>query len=252
MERAQELLAKPHVMPAVVGVSLLVLTIVAALIVQRILKTSLVVAPAYNLTVTGSGSNAVIKATALPDLTNGTEFGYSFWIYQQPGPGAASPRLVLSHPDATGVQMYLDATRNSLSMSVGGASMTPTVPYVPMSRWVHIVAVYANGTVTYFMDGEVANVAPIDTPTSFAGPSGNLTLGGGSNTPGMSGFLGWMGYVTYINFYPSPGLIKRLYRQGPTPTTGFFGMFGMSGYGVRSPVYKINSTPTDNGQNNLM
>jgi len=233
-------LARPKVMATVVGVSLLCLTIVAVLVTRRILKTSLTIKAAFNDIASGNGERVAVKASALPDLSNGAEFGYSLWLYLQPGPGAGADRLVLAHPvDGNGARLALDRDTNSLKFTVTGAEDAPAIKYLPMSRWVHVVAVYANGTLTYFMDGEVHSVHAIDVPLSFAGPTGNLTISGGNNVPGYAGFTGYVGYVSYLNFYPSPGLVKRLYAMGPTPTRGFFSLFGMQGYGVRSPVYKL-------------
>lgn len=235
-----EYLSRPKVMTVVVGVSVLCLTIVAVLVIRRILKTSLTVKAVFNDLVSGTGDKVVIKASKIPDMSNGAEFGYSFWLYLQPGPGADTDRLVLAHPvEGSGVKIFLDRRTNTVKFSASGAKDTPAIQYVPMSRWVHIVAVCANGTLTYYMDGEVHTVHAIDIPLTFAGPKGDLTISGGQNTPGSAGFSGYVGYVSYINFYPSPGLVKRLYNLGPTPTRGFFSMFGMAGYGLRSPVYKL-------------
>ncbi len=240
LARLHAYLAQPRVMTAVVGGSLLCLTIVAVLVIRRVLQTSLVVQPVFNDLASGNGDRVVVKGSSIPDLANGLEFGYSFWLYLQPGPGAVSDRLVFAHPvDGNGCKVYLDRDSNAVRFAVSGASDAPAVKYVPMSRWVHLVAVCANGTLTWFVDGEVHSVHALDVPLTFSGPTGSLTICGGANTVGMSPFQGYCGYVSFMNFYPSPGLVKRMYNLGPTPKTGFFSMFGMAGYGVRSPVYKL-------------
>ena len=150
-----------------------------------------------------------------------------------------------------GVTVVLDPQSNMLMTIIGNGNDQPAIKYVPMSRWVHIVAVYSNGTLTYFMDGEVHSVHSLSsaTVTTFIGPSGNLTISGGAQATGntYSSFQGYVGYLTFINFYPSPGLIKRLYAMGPTPSTSVLNVFGMVGYGVRSPIYQLNNAaPTGN------
>ncbi len=240
-------------MKAVIAVSLLLLTIVTVLVVRRILKTPLVTKIVFKDIVSGSGNKVVVKGSAVPDLSNGTEFGYSFWLYLQPGGGSGKQRFVFAHTSEPqkmgGVRVLLAADSNMLMTIIGDSTDKPAIQYVPMSRWVHVVSVFANGTLTYYMDGEVHSVHAVNTPMTFGGPSGNLTIGGGSAATGglQDSFQGYVGYMSFINFNPSPGLIKRLYAMGPTPTRGFFSMFGMHGYGVRSPVYKINNgAPSSN------
>ena len=236
-------LARPNVMKGVILVSVVLLAIVATLVIRRVLKTSLTVKPVFNDMVSGSGERVVVKAANIPDLSNGSEFGYSFWLYLTPGPGAMNDRLIIAHSTDSGVRISLDRETNSVKFSATGATDTPTIKYVPMSRWVHIVTVYANGTLTFFMDGEVHSVHAINVQPTFAGPSGNMTISGGANAvaTNTAGFSGYVGYVAYLNFYPSTGLVKRLYAQGPTPSRGFFSIFGMHGYGVRTPIYRLNT-----------
>lgn len=236
-------LQQPTVMKVVILVSIVLLVIVAILVIRRVLKTSLTVKPVFSDMISGSGERVVIKASNIPDLSNGSEFGYSFWLYLSPGPGAMNDRLIIAHSTDSGVRICLDRDSNSLKFMATGATDAPTIKYVPMSRWVHIVAVYANGTLTFFMDGEVHSVHAINVPPTFAGPSGNMTISGGANAvaTNTAGFSGYVGYVSYLNFYPSTGLVKRLYAQGPTPSRGFFSMFGMHGYGVRTPIYRLNT-----------
>lgn len=237
------LCSRPKVLTAVVVGSLLCIAVVAVLIVRRVLKTSLQTASLFNGVVNGNGEAVRVKAGKLPELSNGAEFGYSFWVFLQPSAPAVAERLVLAQPDAGGVTVTLDADANALSLRLPGASAVPKIKYVPMARWVHVVAVYANSAVTFFLDGEVHSVHAVDVPMSFAGPSSDIAISGGISAPDAAGFSGYVGYVSFMNFYPSVGLVKRMYALGPTTSAGggVFSVFGMHGYGVRSPVYRLNT-----------
>lgn len=254
-ERLHAFLCQPHVIKIVIVVSLVLLSIVTVLVVRRILTTPLATKMVFNDVVSGAGNKVVVKAGSIPELRNGSEFGYSFWLYLNPSSPTSNDRLVFAHPaDGQGVKVVLAPDSNMLLFKADGSTDTPAIKYVPMSRWVHIVAVYANGTLTYFMDGEVHSVHAVGSNGAemmgFSGPAANMTVSGGHSV-GMPGgnaydpFQGYVGYITFMNFYPSPGLVKRLYAMGPVPEVGFFSLFGMMGYGVRSPVYKIsNGAPT--------
>lgn len=255
-ERLHAYVCQPHVIKIVIAVSLVLLAIVTVLVVRRILTTPLATKMVFNDVVSGAGNKVVIKAGAIPELRNGSEFGYSFWLYLNPSGPTNNDRLVFAHPaDGKGIKVVLSPDSNMLQFKADESSDAPAIKYVPMSRWVHIVAVYANGTLTYFMDGEVHSVHAVGGSNGaemmgFSGPSANMTVSGGHSVsvPGgtaYDSFQGYVGYISFMNFYPSPGLVKRMYAKGPFPEQGFFNMFGMMGYGVRSPVYKIsNSAPT--------
>jgi hypothetical protein len=215
-------------------------------IMRSVLKSSLEVSLAYNDIVSGNGSAVTVPASKLADLANGSEFGYSFWVYSQSGAVAATPRFILSHGGSDGGKNLISMNReaNELNFSVAGA--TSSIRYLPMNRWVHVVAVYANGVVTFFVDGEVHSTHGLPAIPKYAGPSGEMVISGGAEMQPTewSGFKGYVGHVSYMNFYPSPGLVKRLYAKGPTSRKGWLSIFGIQGYGFRNPVYRLNTVRT--------
>lgn len=221
------------------------IVIISILIMKRVLKSSLTVSPAYNDIVSGNASSVKVPASKLADLANGSEFGYSFWVYSQSGAIAATPRFLLSHGGTSGGNtLSLNREANQLTFSVAGE--TATIRYLPMNRWVHIVSVYANGVVTFFVDGEVHSTHGLAAMPNYAGPTGEMVIGGGAEMQptDWSGFKGYVGHVSFMNFYPSVGLVKRLYAKGPTSRKGWLSIFGIQGYGFRNPVYKLNTVRT--------
>lgn len=242
-------ISSPGTAAAVGGAVLLIVAIV--FVVSRMVKSPLASKMVYGDIVSGTGGRVVVKANALPELQNGAEFGYSFWLYLEPSGGSAKDRLVFAHPvDGSGVRVLLDKDTNRLRFSVTGAegAGSPAINYVPMSRWVHVVAVFANGVLTYFVDGEVASVHTLKVPMNFAGPGGAMTISGGAGASAgtYEGFQGYVGYVSFLNYYPAPSLVKAMYNKGPTPEQGLLSWLGLRGYGVRSPVYKINNEAPKN------
>jgi len=226
------------------------LIVITVFIIKRVLATSLKVEKVYKEIVSGSAPQVTVAASKIPDLVNGSEFAYSFWLYVQSAPAVNRPRFVLGHPTVGGDKAftaYLDKSTNTLTCQFGADStQSASIQYLPMNRWVHVVVVYNNGTVTFFEDGEVHSVHGLtksyDAGSGMLGISGGRDMGTDSPTSvgNYAPFKGYVGHVTVMNFQPSPGLVKRLYASGPTATSGWLSVFGIPGYGLRNPVYKLN------------
>ena len=211
-----------YVMWMVTLVAFVGIVVVAILIIKRLTKTNLQVSQVYDDIVSGNASAVTVPAAKIPSLGNGSEYGYSFWVLSQSGPTTTSPRFVFSHGSSTastGVIVTLNNETNELDFTIAG--VTATINYLPMNRWVHIVAVFADGVVTFFMDGDVYATQGINVPLTFAGPSGDMTVSGGSEaTPSQySGFRGYVGHITFINFYPSPGIRAPVYKINLSSST---------------------------------
>jgi hypothetical protein len=229
---------------------MIIVTIVAtiALIVYatyRILSTSLKAVDVTKSDVTrGDGPGVTIDSSSLPAALNGLEFGYSLWLYVDKFEQRTYPRQVLRQDNVLVTLGATDATLKMQFKTSGGAwldgdGQTAVIDYVPMSRWVHIVMVFRQGAVTFFMDGEVHSVHRIvGGPTDQ--PSGKLLIAGGSTTPSppTSTWKGDIGSVTVLNYYPSINDVKRFYWRGPVGA-GNLKWLGMNKYGVRAPVYRI-------------
>lgn len=245
LDQTTKVLGNKYMVWIVTLLALAGIVTISVVIMKKVLKTSLQVSLAYNDIVSGNASTVKVPASKLADLVNGSEFGYSFWVYSQSGAIAATPRFLLSHGGTNGGNtLSLNREANEVVFSVAG--QTATIRYLPMNRWVHIVAVYANGVVTFFVDGEVHSTHGLPALPNYAGPSGEMLISGGAEMPATdwSGFKGYVGHVSFMNFYPSPGLVKRLYAKGPTSRKGWLSIFGIQGYGFRNPVYRLNTVRT--------
>jgi hypothetical protein len=105
---------------------------------------------------------------------------------------------------------------------------------------VHIVSVYRDDVVTFFLDGEVDSVVRLNNVQDKPIPSGDMTVGGGGGSFKTSTWQGYIGSVTALNYFPSASDVKKMYYSGPVEGGVVMKWMGMQGYGVRSPVYRLN------------
>lgn len=235
-------MSNPYIILLVAILALAGLIVITVFIIKRVLSTSLKVEKVYKDIVSGSAAQVTVAASKIPDLVNGSEFAYSFWLYVQSASAVDRPRFVLGHPTGStkAFTAYLDKVTNTLTCQFGeDPAQSASIQYLPMNRWVHVVVVYNNTTVTFFEDGEVHSVHALT--NSYDAGSGMLGISGGRDMgTTYAPFKGYVGHVAVMNFQPSPGLVKRLYASGPTATAGWLSVFGIPGYGLRNPVYKLN------------
>jgi hypothetical protein len=130
------------------------------------------------------------------------------------------------------------------------------VDYVPLQRWVHVAAVVDNKVITLYMDGEIYSVKSVDEFKAARQPhidrlgkvvpynliidttDGDLYLGK-NNIGNRITIDGYLGKVEYFNYALTMNEVKQSYYNGPL-VKGVLSMFGISQYGFRSPVYKLN------------
>jgi len=122
------------------------------------------------------------------------------------------------------------------------------IDYVPLQRWVHI-AIVCNadrlGPVIYtYVDGEiVTSSGVINNTVSNAvninlNTSGSVYIGGYESLSGsMPGFSGLVSKVTTYNYDINQQDVYTDYNSGPM--SGFFAQLGLSNYGIRNPIYKM-------------
>ena len=163
-----------------------------------------------------------------------------------------SPEKVDNYP-ATKLNDETDAN----NLLYDGTAVTGIeIDYIPIQRWVH-VAVSVNdvygGTITIYIDGElskvidqdyykknnpgkVLNVADLKLSTS-----GSVWTGGNINdrVNGLTGFSGLISKVTLFNHDINKNDVYREYKNGPF--NGMMSQLGLDGYGLRNPVYKLNT-----------
>jgi hypothetical protein len=125
-----------------------------------------------------------------------------------------------------------------------------TIKYVPIQRWVHIVIVVSdvNGGIVYtYIDGELSdqtdktNRLPSLHELGFENKVDTLFVGGNiSNSQvGAAGFSGLLSKFSYYNYDLNKNDIYKEYSKGPL--NGLLTSMGIVSYGLRNPVYKINS-----------
>ena len=130
------------------------------------------------------------------------------------------------------------------------------ISYIPIQRWVH-VAVSVNdsygGTITIFIDGELSKIIDqeyynkndpykvLNVSELNLSSAGSLWVGGNMNDKlnGLTGFSGLLSKVTLFNYDLNKNDVHKEYTYGPF--NGMMSQLGLDGYGVRSPVYKLNT-----------
>jgi hypothetical protein len=128
-----------------------------------------------------------------------------------------------------------------------------SVDYVPLQRWVNFVLVIDNKLVTTFMDGEIYSVKTIDEYKMVKQPEfdvrgnkidynliiekteGSIYAGAYRNSLAPNSYLS---NLEFYNYAVSLNDVKRIYNFGPF-SKNFLSMLGISSYGMRSPIYKI-------------
>jgi uncharacterized protein YxeA len=124
-----------------------------------------------------------------------------------------------------------------------------TIKYVPIQRWVHIVVVIsdANSGVVYtYVDGELSDVEDNKTnrlilhELNFEN-TGNLYVGGSAlnSVVDTMGFSGLMSKFTLYNYDLNKNDIYKEYNKGPL--NGLLTSMGIGSYGLRNPIYKLNT-----------
>jgi hypothetical protein len=121
------------------------------------------------------------------------------------------------------------------------------IDYVPIQRWVHIVIVVSdvNGGIVYtYIDGELAkqdNILLKLHELGFENKTDTLFVGGSiSNSQvGASGFSGLLSKFSLYNYDLNKNDIYKEYSKGPL--NGLLTSMGIVSYGLRNPIYKLNS-----------
>ena len=140
------------------------------------------------------------------------------------------------------------------------------IEYIPIQRWVHVGVVLkdnyysgpehnGNGSITIYIDGNFIktldntntkdypsyNSAILDTNKFELEHTGHIYIGGYESPTGTSplGFSGLLSRFTIFNYDLNRNDIFKEYVSGPIK--GGLSSFGLSAYGIRSPIYKLNN-----------
>ena len=233
------------------------------------------------LQVTKSKFSNVSNDTLLPELYNGKEFSYSFWIYvdNENFERTSDPKFVLgrmsaedSFGDANPV-FYIDPLDNKLHVFVRTDNIASglntlaeihaytnppqsnsamqsdnkqnilTLNYLPLQRWVNIILVVDNNFVQLFVDGDLREVKDLSSGVD----NRVVTTSAGNLFTGGSGrtlaFDGYLSKVQAFNYAVTIDHAKIIYKAGPLHKS-MLSMLGIPYYGLRSPVYRIDEVTT--------
>lgn len=202
----------------------------------------------------------VSNNVALPELYNGKEFSYSFWIYVDAVHPNNDYKFVLGRMSAKGSYgdgnpiFFLDKTINKLYVYVRtegdttsslstmkDSSNTLNIRYLPLQRWVNILLVVDNNFVQLFLDGDLRQVKDLSgnalQPANrvVATSSGNLMAGGSESSIAFDGYLS---KVQALNYAATIDHAKVIYKAGPLHKS-ILASIGVPFYGIQSPFYRI-------------
>jgi|TARA_Y100000389_G_scaffold105527_1_gene102421 hypothetical protein len=228
------------------------------------LKTVTMVSTPVQLTENGGFKN-LSKEVTLPDMYNGNEFSYSFWVYvnSNTGNNVYSDKHVMSRMTNTddvstaNPIFFIDSDSNKLYAYVSYSSNNENVlvnnlpdmkenalviDYLPIHRWVNIVLVVDNNYIQLFMDGELRQVKDFSsngiTPNKIPRPTQGNIVAGGNDT--LISFDGYLSKVQCFNYALTLDHAKIVYKTGPLPKS-ILAALGVPAYGVRSPFYRIDT-----------
>jgi hypothetical protein len=228
------------------------------------LKTVTMVSTPVQLTENGGFKN-LSKEVTLPDMYNGNEFSYSFWVYVNSNTGNTvySDKHVMSRMTNTddvstaNPIFFIDSDSNKLYAYVSYSSNNENVlvnnlpdmkenalviDYLPIHRWVNIVLVVDNNYIQLFMDGELRQVKDFSsngiTPNKIPRPTQGNIVAGGNDT--LISFDGYLSKVQCFNYALTLDHAKIVYKTGPLPKS-ILAALGVPAYGVRSPFYRIDT-----------
>lgn len=253
--------------------ALITIAILIAFLVMKLksVNTNGVVIVAEPLKLYNMTGQARVDASAIPPTVNGQEFSFSFWLYLvdfQPTHdkpqlimmrSADSTRLATANPivamDGRTNRLYISIRTNASAATQTTSTnfyqedvshyLTATVKYFPLQRWVNVVGVVKDESLSVYMNSAlytVANIADLTNVSArpiLAASTGSIVVG----PAGVEDVREPRAYVTQCKFYNyavTPGDIVATYSAGPT-SSSFLAKMGLTGYGLRSPIYRIDA-----------
>jgi hypothetical protein len=237
------------------------------------LKTTVVLEGAIN-----ASSKKTLPSKDLPTF-NGSEFGFSMWIYLEALDNTAEVKDLFSIGDTTSAAgttsmthgVYLHPSTNSLVVAlktsesetdVGslyshvGTVMTAKageqdvkgwmivpVDYVPMNKWINLTVVVDRQTVTVYVDGDMYSVS---TTATVLGKNATISVpndqvvAGHRTSNGAAVSDGMVSKVNLYNYAISIFHARVVYRRGPG-STGLLSLMGITNVKLQSPIVSLDS-----------
>lgn len=147
---------------------------------------------------------------------------------------------------------FISSNKN-LTYKTANTYIIIPIDYVPLQRWVNVIFVIDNKLISLYLDGELYSVKSCD---EFKG-SDNNTIGfvstnvvvdktdgdviiGKNNSVNLSTTMdGYIGKLEFFNYALNQNEVRSIYQNGPI-SKSWLSLLGITQYGVRSPVYKLN------------
>lgn len=210
------------------------------------------------------------KSKEVPENISTERFAYSFWVYLNSVNNSnkdtlifartnddldVEPRIIVNNAH---LLVYMRKETNSMIVKLKTKSSTQIdngdnnlqtsidedttnfleykIDYVPLQRWVHVLLNVNGKLTTLFLDGKAhsTNISP--NMSSIKDPSGTVVIGGDSELDVTDGLISRLEFFNYA--FTNQGQVSGLYKNGPIKKN-ILQQLGITNYGVRSPLYRI-------------
>jgi len=151
-----------------------------------------------------------------------------------------------------------EGTGNEISLHNDNCKYaTFKIDYVPLQRWVNIIINVNDSMLAVIMDGAIHSTRVLNEDNNqcegensskiVSSPSGSVMIGNINETnnimPGADGFISRLQFFNYS--LKTPAHIQKIYNAGPVKSTGILQKLGLPLYGLRNPLYRVDSVKTD-------
>lgn len=192
---------------------------------------------------TSLAKRSSIAGSVLPSFVNGSEFGVSIWLYLNTVPSKKSTLVALNDAPLMffggtnpNIQVMFTGVSADLGDSCGSKNPCFSYKHVSLGKWVNLIAVHKDGVVTLLKDGEIFSVNHLGNNTVAIPESSTLHIG-----DPMTAVDGFVSNIVVLNHFPSTREVKSIYNAGPRVSNWLLSSIGLSGIGIRSPVYRISA-----------
>lgn len=223
----------------------------------------------------------VVPSASMSAPSRGQEYSFNFWIYladtydattehkvvfqRGTSVGLNGTALPTTFSSRTGPMVVMDKASNRMMFAVNtsfvnkemsldqifaqdpvtkrynGPYLCTAIEYIPLQRWVNVTMAVRDNAMAIYMDGDLYSIVTTNDvlqnqKTPFLRmPTGDVTIGNSVNN-----VRGFMSKFMFFNYSLTQGTITKMYNAGPSNTT-FLSWFGLSRYGLRSPVYELDA-----------
>lgn len=133
------------------------------------------------------------------------------------------------------------------------------VTKLPFNVWVHFAVAVKDNVITVYKDGEVYTVKTVDDfilsrpiehddagnaikyNLNIDKSDGSIFIGRDALIGGGFPVSGFLSKMNYFNYAMTIDDVSKIYRQGAFNKSTFLSAFGLSKYGVRSPLYQLST-----------